>query len=83
MEWNVVSYWVGETGDAKVWNYPTKEQAIDAMQKLWEKSFNYALEDENFDKESSYHEEYFAVVAWNDELYRYFEVVKSEKNEEV
>ena len=60
MEWNVVSYWVGETGDAKVWNYPTKEQAIDAMQKLWEKSFNYALEDENFDEESSYHEEYFA-----------------------
>ena len=40
-----------------------------------------ALEDEDFDEDNSYHEDYFAVVAWKDELYRYFEVVKQNEKE--
>ena len=41
----------------------------------------YPPQDENFDENKSYHEDYFAVVAWEDELYRYFEVVKQNKEE--
>ena len=37
--------------------------------------------DEDFDEDNSYHEDYFAVVAWKDELYRYFEVVKQNEKE--
>ena len=36
---------------------------------------------EDFDEDNSYHEDYFAVVAWKDELYRYFEVVKQNEKE--
>ena len=54
---------------------------IEELNRLWEQSYNLALEDEDFDKDNSYHEDYFAVVAWKDELYRYFEVVKQNEKE--
>ena len=81
MRYAVVSYWVGETGDTELWLYDTEKEAIEALNRLWEQSYNLALEDEDFDKDNSYHEDYFAVVAWKDELYRYFEVVKQNEKE--
>ena len=81
MKYAVVSYWVGETGDTELWLYDTEDDATEALKRLWEQSYNLALEDENFDKSNSYHDDYFAVVAWEDELYRYFEVVKQNKEE--
>lgn len=84
MKYAVISYWVGESGDTGLWLYNTEKEAIEAMNRLWEKSYNLALEeDENFDKNNSYHEEYLGVVAWKDEFFRYFEVVKQNKKEEV
>ena len=81
MKYAVVSYWVGETGDTELWLYKTENEAKEALNRLWEQSYNLALEDENFDEDNSYHEDYFAVVAWEDELYRYFEVVKQNERE--
>ena len=81
MKYAVVSYWVGEAGDTELWLYDTEEEAKEALNRLWKQSYNLALEDENFDKNNSYHDDYFAVVAWEDELYRYFEVVKQNKEE--
>ena len=81
MKYAVVSYWVGEAGDTELWLYDTYEDAKEALNRLWEQSYNFALEDENFDADNSYHEDDFAVVAWEDELYRYFEVVKQNKEE--
>ena len=46
------------------------------MNKFWETSFNWALEDVNFNEDDSYHEEYYAEVCWDDNLKRVFEVVK-------
>lgn len=82
MKYAVVSYWVGEAGDTNIWLYDTEKEAIDAMNRLWEQSYNLALEDEDFDEERSYHDEYFGVVAW-EELYRYFEVVKQSEKEKI
>ncbi len=81
--YGVVSYWVGETGDSNLWLYKTESEAQRAMNKLWEQSFNLALEDDDFDEEASYHEEDYAVVAWEDGLYRYFEVIKANDKEEI
>ena len=81
MKYAVVSYWVGETGDTELWLYDTENEAIEALNRLWEQSYNLALEDEDFDEDNSYHEDYFAVVAWKDELYRYFEVVNQNEKE--
>ena len=81
MKYAVVSYWVGKTGDTELWLYNTEKEAIEALNRLWEQSYNLALEDEDFDEDNSYHEDYFAVVAWKDELYRYFEVVKQNEKE--
>ena len=83
MKYAVVSYWVGELGYTNIWLYNTEKEAIDAMNRLWEKSFNFALEDENFDEKNSYHEEHFGVIAWRDGLYRCFEVVRQSEKEEV
>lgn len=83
MKYAVISYWVGETGDTNVWLYNTEKEAIDAMNKLWEQSFNLALEDEDFDEENSYHEDCFGVVAWKNEVYRRFEVVRQSEKEEI
>lgn len=81
MKYAVVSYWVGEAGDTELWLYDTEKEAKEALNRLWKQSYNFALEDENFDDSNSYHEDYFAVVAWEDGLYRYFEVVKQNKEE--
>jgi len=78
----VVSYWVGEDGATELWPYGTEEEAKKAITRLWEQSYNLALEDESFDEDNSYHEDDFAVIAWENEIYRYFEVVK-QNNEEV
>jgi hypothetical protein len=51
------------------------------LNRLWKQSYNFALEDENFDADNSYQEDDFAVVAWKDELYRYFEVLEQNKEE--
>lgn len=75
-KWAVISYYVGETGDTEVCLFDTEDLAKKAMLGLWEKSYNAALEDDDFSQEKSYHEEYFAQVTWNDGLYRYFEVQK-------
>ena len=83
MDYAVVSYWIGEAGEAEVWTYPTEEDAIDGLQRLWEQSFNLACEDDNFDEDNSYHEDWVAVVAWTDDLRRYFEVVKINKTEKL
>lgn len=72
----VVSYYIGETGDSQVWIFNTEEEAIKYMNKFWETSFNWALEDVNFNENDSYHEEYYAEVCWDDNLKRVFEVVK-------
>lgn len=81
MKYAVVSYYVGETGDTELWLYDTENEAIEALNRLYEQSYNIALEDEDFDEDNSYHEDYFGVVAWKDELYRYFEVVKQNEKE--
>ena len=81
MKYAVISYWVGEVGNTKLWLYDTEEEAQEALVRLWEQSYNLALEDEDFDESNTYHEDYFAVVAWEDELYRYFEVVKQNNKE--
>lgn len=83
MKYAVVSYWVGEAGDTNILLYDTEKEAIDAMNRLWEQSYNFALEDKDFDEGSSYHEDYFGVVVWKDETYRYFEVVKQSEKEEI
>lgn len=79
MKYAVVSYWVGEAGDTELWLYNTEEDASAALNRLWEQSYNLALKDENFDEANSYHEVYFGVISWKDELYRYFEVVEQTK----
>lgn len=81
MKYAVISYWVGEVGNTELWLYDTEEEAQEALVRLWEQSYNLALEDEDFDESNTYHEDYFAVVAWEDELYRYFEVVKQNNKE--
>lgn len=83
MKYAVVSYYVGEAGDTNLWLYDTEKEAIDAMNRLWEQSYNLALKDEDFDEESSYHEGYFGIIAWECEVYRYFEVVKQSEKEEI
>ncbi len=79
----VVSYWCGESGETSVWPCDSEKDAIEKMQRLWEKSYNFALKDENFDEERSYHQEDIACVAWKDELFRFFEVVETKEEEEV
>lgn len=82
----VVSYWLGEAGETRVtrvWLYENYSEAVKGMNKLWEDSYNLALEDEDFDESNSYHEENFAVVAWIDGLFRYFEVVVSSEKEDI
>ena len=79
----VVSYWCGEDGVTSVWPCDSEKAAIEKMRRLWEKSYNFATEDENFDEARSYHEVYAARVAWEDEVYRIFEVVKTKEEEEV
>ena len=81
MKYAVISYWVGETGNAEFWLYDTEEKAKEALNRLWEQSYNFALGDEKFDEMNSYHEDYLAVVAWKDGLYRYFEVVEQNQEE--
>lgn len=76
MKHAVVSYWVGETGDTEVWLYDSQEDAADALAKLWKRSFELARKDRDFIEEDSYHDDDFAVVAWNNGLYRYFEAVR-------
>ena len=49
MKYAVVSYWVGEAGDTELWLYDTENEAIEALNRLWEQSYNLALEDEDFD----------------------------------
>lgn len=83
MKYAVVSYWFGEAGATNVWLYNTGKEAIDAMNRLWEQSYNLALKDENFDEKKSYHEDCFGVVTWKDEIYRYFEVIKQSEKEEI
>ena len=75
-QYAVTSYWCGEDGDTKIWLCGSKEEAIAKMKRLWEKSYNAALVDDNFDKERTYHEELLGRVAWDDELYRMFEVIQ-------
>lgn len=79
----VISYWQDIDAPSNMCLYKTEEEAIDAMQRLWEKSYNFALEDENFDEDNSYHEENLGCVAWEDGLYRFFEVVKECKEEDM
>lgn len=79
----VISYWVGEYDQSKMWLYETKEEAKTAMQRLYNKSFSLAKEDTNFDEDSSYHDDYLGCVAWEDGLYRFFEVVCQEEKEEL
>lgn len=79
----VVSYWLGESGETQVWLYENYSEAVKGMNRLWEDSYNLALEDENFNEVDSYHEEDFAVVAWNDGLFRYFEVVMPSRTETI
>ncbi len=83
MKFAVVSYWVGESGNTEMWLYDSQEDARFALNKLWQQSFDLASEDENFDEENSYHEDDLAVVAWKDNLCRYFEVVKQNMTEEI
>lgn len=75
MKYAVVSYWVGEAGDTEIWLYNSEKEAQHMLNKLWQQSFELAEEDKNFDEENSYQEDNFAVVAWKDNLCRYFEVV--------
>ena len=79
----VISYYCGESGDSKIWSAASYKDAVDKMNRLWEKSYNCALEDDNFDEARSYHEEEYAQVAWTDDLYRIFEVVAVSEKEEI
>lgn len=83
MKYAVVSYWSKEADSAKMWLYNSQEEARKGLYKLWRQSVGFALEDEDFDKENSYLDCDFAVVAWGDELRRYFEVVKQSIIEEI
>ena len=81
--YGVISYWEGEYNPANLWLYQTEKEAIDAIQRLWEQSYSLALEDENFDENSSYHKKYLGCIAWDDGVYKYFEVVKQSEKEEL
>ena len=82
--YTVISYWIGERESSKVWLYNTYKEATEGMARLWEQSFNLALEDEDFDEKNSYHEESFGVIAWDDNgLRRCFEVVNTSKTENI
>lgn len=81
--WVVISYWIGETGESKAWTFDTEEKARSAMERLWNKSRDFAKEDENYDEKRTYHEPYEARVAWDDELYRCFDVIKVSEREEI
>jgi len=83
MKYAVISYWVGETGPTQFWLYDTQEEAKEALYRLWEQSYNLALEDENFDAGRSRHDEDSAVVAWKDGLCRYFELCEQSKEETI
>lgn len=81
MKYAVVSYYVGVAKDTELWLYDTEKEAIEALSRLWEQSYNLALEDEDFDEDYSYHDDYVAAVTWKDDRYRYFEVVKQNEKE--
>lgn len=76
----VISYWNERLGKPQIWLYDSESTAKEALNKLWQQSYNQALEDENFDEDNSYLEDGFAIVAWKYDLYRYFEVVKQSKD---
>lgn len=80
----VVSYYEGETGDTLV--FPpedTEQEAIALCKRLWEKSKAWAEEDETYDPNNTDFDEYCGngVVAWSDDLKRFFEVVKVTEDE--
>ncbi len=80
MKYAVISYWDGRLGSPQIWLYDSESAAEELLYKLWQQSYYQALEDENFDEDNSYLEDGFAIVAWKDNFYRYFEVVKQSKD---
>lgn len=78
----VVSDWLNDDS-VDVWLYPTYKEAIAGMNRLWEQSFNLALEDDDFNEEESYHEEKVAEVFWLDGTIRRFSVVKVNEKEKI
>ena len=74
IKYAVISYWVGEYEPAKTWLYNSEKEASEAMKRLYEKSYKYAEDDENFDEAECFIDETSAKVAWCDGLERWFEV---------
>lgn len=75
----IVSYYVGEEGDATVWEAKDFDDAVDQLEDLWKKSKAAAEQDETYAPGDTYCNETRAVVAWNDGLYRVFEVASLEQ----
>ena len=84
-QYAVVSYWDGEAGDTKVWIYESHEEAVEALKRLWSMSRDLAMEDDNFCEEYTdlVMESETGAVAWTDDLYRLFEVVKVDAKEQI
>lgn len=83
MKFAVISYWVGEYEPAKTWLYDSEKEASEAMKRLYEKSYKYAEDGENFDEAECFIDETSAKVAWCDGLERWFEVSKISTKEEI
>jgi len=61
----------------KIWIYDSKEEAIEALQRIWEYFYNLALEDDDFKQDNStYHEEEYAQLAWEKGKLRIFYIIE-------
>ena len=83
IKYAVISYWVGEYEPAKTWIYDSYEEASKAMKRLYEKSYKYAEEDENFEESVCFIDDTSAKIAWCDGLERWFEVSEIRIEEEI
>lgn len=79
----VVSYWKGKYGETRIWSCDSEMEAIEKMQRLWEKAFNFALGDELFDEGRCYHEDLKAEIVWTAEICRIFEVIRVSEDDEI
>ena len=66
----------------KIWIYDSKEEAIEALQRIWEYFYNLALADDDFKQDkSTYHEEDYAQLAWEKGKLRIFYIIKISERE--
>lgn len=77
----VISYWEGETDVPMAWIKESEGEARDLLARMWKKSNDAAMQDENYCGSRSYCQEDTAVVAWTDGLLRHFDIIRPETEE--